>query len=71
MDQKLKLKGYSENTMRTYLQHFKEFLFFYRDAHPFDISVMEIRNYILYLIEKRKLSKEHTKPGDQFHQVLL
>jgi integrase/recombinase XerD len=57
MDQKLKLKGYSENTMRTYLQHFKEFLFFYRDTHPIDISEMEIRNYILYLIEKRKLSK--------------
>jgi site-specific recombinase XerD len=57
LDQKLKLKGYSENTLRTYLQHFKEFLFFYRDTHPIEIEELEIRNYILYLIEKRKLSK--------------
>jgi site-specific recombinase XerD len=57
VEQKLKLRGYSENTIRTYLQHFKEFLFFYRGTHPIEISELEIRNYILYLIEKRKLSK--------------
>jgi len=57
IEQKLKLRGYSENTMRTYFQHFKEFLLFYYDSHPVEISELEIRNYILYLIEKRKLSK--------------
>ena len=57
VEQKLKLRGYSENTQRTYLQHFKEFLRFYPDSHPVDLSEMEIRNYILYLIEQRKLSK--------------
>lgn len=57
IEQKLKLRGYSENTVRTYLQHFKEFLAFYYDSHPVEISELEIRNYILYLIEKRKLSK--------------
>jgi site-specific recombinase XerD len=57
VEQKLKLRGYSENTVRTYLQHFKEFLLFYYDSHPVEISELEIRNYILYLIEKRKLSK--------------
>jgi integrase/recombinase XerD len=57
IEQKLKLRGYSENTVRTYFQHFKEFLLFYYDSHPVEISELEIRNYILYLIEKRKLSK--------------
>ncbi len=57
MEQKLKLRGYSENTQRTYLQHFKEFLLFFYDSHPVDITETEIRNFILYLIEKRKLSK--------------
>ncbi len=57
MEQKLKLRGYSENTIRTYLQHFKEFLIFYIETHPVDISETEIRNFILFLIEKRKLSK--------------
>ena len=57
VEQKLILRGYSENTQRTYLQHFKQFLLFYYDSHPVEISEMEIRNYILYLIEKCKLSK--------------
>lgn len=57
VEQKLKLRGYSENTMRTYMQHFKEFLLFYPDSHPAEISELEIRNFILFLIEKRKLSK--------------
>jgi integrase/recombinase XerD len=57
VQQKLKLRGYSENTQRTYLQHFKEFLLFYNDLHPVEISELQIRNYILYLIERRKLSK--------------
>jgi len=57
VEQKLKLRGYSENTARTYLQHFKEFLLFYYDSHPAEISEIEIRNYVLYLVEKRKLSK--------------
>lgn len=57
MEQKLKLRGYSENTQRTYLQHFKEFLLFFHETHPVEISEAEIRNFILFLIEKRKLSK--------------
>ena len=57
MEQKLKLRGYSENTQRTYLQNFKEFLLFFYESHPVDINETEIRNYILYLIENRKVSK--------------
>lgn len=57
VEQKLKLRGYSENTQRTYLQQFKDFLLFFKGSHPLDLSDIEIRNYILYLIEQRKLSK--------------
>jgi integrase/recombinase XerD len=57
MEQKLHLKRYSENTVRTYLQNFKEFLQFYYDSHPALIEELEIRNYILYLVERKKLSK--------------
>ena len=57
VEQKLKLRGYSENTQRTYLQQFKDFLLFFKDAHPIELTDVEIRNYILYLIEHRKLSK--------------
>ncbi|MBL7871861.1 MAG: site-specific integrase [Cyclobacteriaceae bacterium] len=57
MAQKLALRGYSANTLRTYQQNFKEFLLFYKDSHPIDIEEIEIRNYLLYLVEKRKLSK--------------
>ncbi|MEZ4974548.1 MAG: tyrosine-type recombinase/integrase [Cyclobacteriaceae bacterium] len=57
MEQKLKLKGYSDSTTRTYLQQFGEFLYFYNETHPTDISDLDITNYLLYLVEKRKLSK--------------
>ena len=57
MEQKLILRGYSENTRRTYLYHFKEFLRFYIDTDPLDLNEIEIRNYLLYLIEHAKLSR--------------
>lgn len=57
VEQKLKLRGYSENTQRTYLQQFKEFLLFFKKVHPVDLTDIEIRNYILYLIEHKKVSK--------------
>jgi len=57
IEQKLKLRGYSENTQRTYTNQFKNFLLFFKDTHPVDLSEIEIRNYLLYLVEQRKLSK--------------
>jgi integrase/recombinase XerD len=57
MEQKLKLRAYSENTIRTYLQSFKEFLQFYEDTDPLELNEIEIRNYLLFLIEKKKLSR--------------
>lgn len=57
MEQKLKLRGYSTNTQRTYLHMFKEFLLFYTQTHPLDLTEIEIKNYLLFLIEQRKLSR--------------
>lgn len=57
MEQKLKLKGYAASTLKTYLQNFSEFLAFYYDLHPTDISDMDIHNYLLYLVEQKKISK--------------
>lgn len=57
MEQKLHLRGYSSNTAKTYLQGFKDFLLFYPDSHPADLTESEIRNYLLYIVERRKLSR--------------
>jgi integrase/recombinase XerD len=56
MEQKLKLKGYSSSTQRTYRQHYSEFAQFYNDIHPTDISELDIQNYLLFLVEQKKLS---------------
>jgi site-specific recombinase XerD len=57
MEQKLHLKGYSPNTVKTYLQQFKEFLRFYSQSPAAELSEAEIRNYVIYLVEHRKVSK--------------
>jgi site-specific recombinase XerD len=57
LERKLKLRGYSPNTLRTYSQHFKEFMQFFYDSDPVDLGEEEIRNYLLYLVDNKKLSK--------------
>jgi integrase/recombinase XerD len=57
VEQKLKLRGYSENTRRTYLQGFKDFLRFYSEYDLVELTETEIRNYLIYLIEKKKISR--------------
>lgn len=59
MEQKLKLRAYSENTIRTYLHSFKDFLYFYNDTNPTDLLETEIRNYLLFLVEKKKVSRSY------------
>jgi integrase/recombinase XerD len=56
-EQQLNLKGYSVNTRRTYLQQLKEFFIFYDSTSPLDITETEIRNFMLYLVEKKKVSR--------------
>ncbi len=57
LEQKLNLKGYSPNTVKTYREQFKMFLRFFSPASATDLNEHDIRNYLLYLVEKRKLSK--------------
>ena len=59
IEQKLHLKGYSENTVKTYLQQFKDFQKFYYDSDVTDLTESEIRNYLLYLVEKKKVSRSY------------
>ncbi len=59
MEQKLNLRGYSANTHKTYLSNFTHFLHFYYDSHPADLEELDIRNYLLYLVEQKKISRSH------------
>jgi len=52
----LTLKNYSPNTIRTYRTMIKEFLEFYSRFEPEKITDEQIREYLLYLIEKRDVS---------------
>lgn len=57
MEQKLHLKGYTSNTTKTYLFQFKDFMHFYANSYPIELTDIDIRNYLLYLVEKKKVSK--------------
>lgn len=56
MRKKLKLKNYSESTLRTYTEQFKLFLQFFPDSHPEELGEPEIEHYLMHLIENKKLS---------------
>ncbi len=49
-------KRYSENTIKTYCSLFKNFLQFYADKSPDEITEDDIRKYQDYLVSKRKVS---------------
>ena len=49
-------RRYSENTIKVYRSLFKEFIQYYSDIKPEDITEDEIRKYQDYLVKKRKIS---------------
>jgi integrase/recombinase XerD len=49
-------RRYSENTIKVYCSLFKEFIRYYSDIKPQDITEDEIRKYQDYLVKKRKIS---------------
>lgn len=55
----LVLKNYSENTIRTYRSMLGEFLNYYGKLDPLKITDEQIREYLLYLIEHRKISMSY------------
>jgi len=52
----LKMKRYSSNTIHTYKSAFSDFINYYQTKELDKITEKEIRNYLLYLVEKRKVS---------------
>lgn len=57
VEQKLKLKGYSASTQKTYLEQFSLFMRFFPGSHPADLGEEEIEAYLLYLVDKKKVAK--------------
>ncbi len=52
----LKLKNYSEPTIKTYRLHFLRFLKYYSHFDLKDITYEQIREYLLYLVEMKEYS---------------
>ena len=52
----LKIKRYSSNTINTYKKAFGDFINYFQSKELDKITERDIRNYLLYLIEKRKVS---------------
>ena len=53
----LQLKGYSENTVRTYRNELTQFLILLKDRNVLDCDETNVRNYFLYCINELKLSE--------------
>jgi len=57
--EKLKLIRYSENTIHTYCNAFKEFINYYSTRKVEDITEVEIKSYLRYLVEQRCISTSY------------
>jgi len=50
--EKLIVKKYSENTCRAYISNFEKFVNYYKDREILSLDENDVRDYILYLIDK-------------------
>ncbi len=55
----LKLRQYSPNTIKTYISMFKMFMEYYSDKQLDEITEPEIRDYLIFLVEEKKISQSH------------
>ncbi len=55
----LKLRQYSDRTIKTYKEMLKLFMRFYRDRELDHLTDKEIREYLLYLVDKRGVSQSY------------
>ncbi len=53
---KLKTRRYSPNTVRTYTDLFEEFINYYPELDPKEISERDIVQYLRYLVDERQIS---------------
>ncbi|GAB1445341.1 MAG: site-specific integrase [Cyclobacteriaceae bacterium] len=51
--QKLELKKYSNNTIRSYVRCFEQYLNHYKDADPTELNELHIKEYLSTLIKKK------------------
>lgn len=56
LEQKLILKAYSPNTIRTYKSHFSQFLSYFSAQEIDQLGKTEIENYLFHLVNKYKIS---------------
>ena len=52
----LRLRNYSHKTIKSYLSCLRSFVEYFKPKHPRRITEEEIRKYLLYLIEEKKLA---------------
>ena len=55
MMEELRLRNSSEETIRSYIESVKRFARYY-DKSPDQMNAEQVRSYLLYLLEERKLS---------------
>ena len=56
---KLKTRRYSPNTIRTYTDLFEEFINYYPELDPKEISERDIVQYLRYLVDERQISTSY------------
>ncbi|MHC1706091.1 MAG: site-specific tyrosine recombinase/integron integrase [Bacteroidales bacterium] len=57
--EKLRVKRYSENTIKTYCDCFREFINYFNNKNLSEITELDIQSYMLYLVEERKISTSY------------
>ena len=57
MEEQLKLKGYSPNTIKTYCGEFSQLLYLLKDVHVDLLTPDRLRSYLLYCITELELSE--------------
>ncbi|MEL7535259.1 MAG: phage integrase N-terminal SAM-like domain-containing protein, partial [Bacteroidota bacterium] len=59
MKEQMQLENKAHNTIRTYLSQIKLFWMYYSAKLPHEITESEIRRYLLYLVNERKVSESY------------
>ncbi|MEL6653010.1 MAG: phage integrase N-terminal SAM-like domain-containing protein, partial [Bacteroidota bacterium] len=59
MKEQMQLENKAENTIRTYTSQIKLFWMYYKDKVPSEIAAPDIRRYLLYLVNERKISESY------------
>lgn len=52
----MRLRNYSPKTIKSYISSIRSFVSYFRPKHPRELTQPEIKSYLLYLIEDKKMS---------------